>query len=111
MPSGPQLKERFGVAKATTEHAIRILRDEGLVVSRKGSGVYVRGRTERPVGLGPHIERSFEAFKVTIDFAGFSGETLHHAIAEPIDRIRDGLLRPESLSVRNPTPIPTVASS
>ncbi|PPJ07738.1 GntR family transcriptional regulator [Nocardia nova] len=100
LPSGPQLVERYGVAKATVEQAIRILRDEGLVVSRKGSGVFVRERTERPVGLRPHIERSFEAPAVTIDFAGFSGETLHGAIAEPLDRIREGRLRPDSLSIR-----------
>lgn len=100
LPSGPQLVERYGVAKATAEQAIRILREEGLVVSRKGSGVYVRERTERPVGLRPHIERAFEATAVTIDFAGFSGETLHGAIAEPIDRIREGRLRPESLTIR-----------
>ncbi|MFI1463596.1 winged helix-turn-helix domain-containing protein [Nocardia carnea] len=81
LPSGPQLRERFGVAKATAEQAVRILRDEGLVVSRKGSGVYVRERTERPVGLRPHIEQSFGSSTVTIDFAGFSGETLHGANA------------------------------
>lgn len=100
LPSGPQLVERYKVAKATVEQAIRILRDEGLVVSRKGSGVYVRERTERPVGLRPHIERAFESSAVTLDFAGFSGETLHGAIAEPIDRIREGRLRPDTLSVR-----------
>lgn len=100
LPSGPQLVERYGVAKATVEQAIRILREEGLVVSRKGSGVYVRERTERPVGLRPHIERAFESSAVTLDFAGFSGETLHGAIAEPIDRIREGRLRPDTLSIR-----------
>ncbi|MFE3052555.1 GntR family transcriptional regulator [Nocardia sp. NPDC059239] len=100
LPSGPQLAERYGVARMTVQQAIRVLRDEGLVVSRQGSGVYVRERTERPVGLRPHIERAFEEASVTIDFAGFSGETLHGAIAEPIDKIRDGRLRPESLTVR-----------
>lgn len=100
IPSGPQLMERYGIAKATAEAAIRALRDEGLVVTRPGSGTYVRERTERPVGLRPHIEQAFEAAAVTIDFAGFSGETLHGAIAEPLDKIREGRLRPESLSVR-----------
>ncbi|MET7768207.1 GntR family transcriptional regulator [Nocardia sp. NPDC005366] len=100
IPSGPQLVERFGVAKATAESAIRTLREEGLVVSRAGSGTFVRERTERPVGLRPHIEQAFEATSVTVDFAGFSGETLHGAIAEPLDRIREGRLRPETLSVR-----------
>jgi hypothetical protein len=92
--------ERFGVAKATAEAAIRALREEGLVVTRTGSGTYVRERTERPVGLRPHIEQAFESSTVTVDFAGFSGETLHGAIAEPLDRIREGRLRPESLTIR-----------
>ncbi|MBU3064365.1 GntR family transcriptional regulator [Nocardia sp. NEAU-G5] len=100
LPSGPQLADRYGVARMTIQQAIRVLRDEGLIVSRQGSGVFVRERTERPVGLRPHIERAFGESVVTIDFAGFSGETLHGAIAEPIDKIRDGRLRPDSLQVR-----------
>ncbi len=84
----------------TIQQAIRVLRDEGLIVSRQGSGVFVRERTERPVGLRPHLERAFEEPKVSIDFAGFSGETLHGAITEPLDKIRAGRLRPESLTVR-----------
>jgi DNA-binding transcriptional regulator YhcF (GntR family) len=100
LPSGPDLAKRFGVARMTVQQAIRLLRDEGLVVSRQGSGVYVRERTERPVGLRPHLERAFEEPHVSIDFAGFSGETLHGAITEPIDKVRAGRLRPESIRVR-----------
>jgi DNA-binding transcriptional regulator YhcF (GntR family) len=100
LPSGPRLAARYGVAKMTVQQAINALRDEGLVVSRKGSGVYARERTERPVGLRPHLEQAFEASAVTIDFVGFSGETLHGAISEPLDRIREGRLRPESLKLR-----------
>ncbi|TVT62159.1 GntR family transcriptional regulator [Amycolatopsis rhizosphaerae] len=82
------------------QNALRELREEGLIVSRQGSGVFVRERTERPVGLRPYIERAFEDQHVRIDFAGFSGETLHGIIAEPLDKIRIGRLRPESISVR-----------
>lgn len=100
LPSGSQLAERYGVARMTVQQAIRILRDEGLVVSRQGSGVFVRERTQRSVDLRSHLERAFEQPHVSVDFAGFSGETLHGAIAEPLDKIRDGRLRPESLTVR-----------
>lgn len=100
LPSGPDLAEQFGVARMTIQQAMRLLRDEGLVVSRQGSGVYVRERTSRPVGLRPHLERAFEEQHVSVDFAGFSGETLHGAISEPLDKIRVGRLRPESLRVR-----------
>jgi hypothetical protein len=69
-------------------------------VSRQGSGVFVRERTTRAVALRPHVEQAFEQPKVTIDFAGFSGETLHGVMQEPLDKIRVGQLRPESIAVR-----------
>lgn len=100
LPSGPQLASRYGVAKMTVQQAIDTLREEGLVISRRGSGVYARERPGRPVGLRPHLEQAFESPEVTVDFMGFSGETLHGAIAEPLDRIREGLLRPQSLRLR-----------
>ncbi|MQA07701.1 MAG: GntR family transcriptional regulator [Pseudonocardiaceae bacterium] len=106
LPSGPELAQRFNVARMTVQHAIRLLRDEGLVISRQGSGVYVRERTQRPVDLRSHLERAFEEPDVAVDFAGFSGETLNGAITEPLDKIRDGRLRPESLSVRLLVPDP-----
>src|SRR5215469_11906510 len=100
LPSGNELARRYGVARMTVQQAIRLLRDEGLIVSRQGSGVYVRERTARAVALRPHVERAFEQPKVSIDFAGFSGETLHGVIQEPLDKIRVGQLRPESIAIR-----------
>lgn len=108
LPSGPQLAQTYGVSRMTVQQAIRLLRDEGLVVSRQGSGVFVRERTERPVGLRPHVERAFEASTVSVDFAGFSGETLYGALAEPLDKIRTGRLRPESVAVRMLLPNPGI---
>ena len=106
LPSRAELATTYGVAPMTVQNALRELRDEGLIVSRQGSGVFVRERTERPVGLRPHLERAFEAQHVTIDFAGFSGETLHGVIAEPLDKIRIGRLTPESITVRMLVPDP-----
>ncbi|TCP57283.1 regulatory GntR family protein [Tamaricihabitans halophyticus] len=108
LPSRAELAKTYGVASMTVQNALRELRDEGLIVSRQGSGVFVRERTERPVGLRPHIEQAFEAEEVTIDFAGFSGETLHGAISEPLDKIRIGRLRPKSISVRLLVPDPSM---
>src|SRR3954453_19157670 len=51
-------------------------------------------------GLRPFIEQAFTADHVAIDFAGFSGETLHGVIQEPLDRIRAGELKPASVTVR-----------
>lgn len=100
LPSLTELAQRYSVARMTVQQAMRLLREEGLIVSRQGSGVFVRERTERPVGLRPHIERAFEQERVTLDFSGFSGETLHGAMQEPLDKIRVGRLRPTSVRVR-----------
>src|SRR5580704_13468971 len=100
LPSGNELAQRYGVARMTIQQAIRLLRDEGLIVSRQGSGVFVRERTARAIALRPNIERAFEQPKVSIDFAGFSGETLHGVIQEPLDKIRVGQLVPDSIDIR-----------
>jgi DNA-binding transcriptional regulator YhcF (GntR family) len=100
LPSGNELAHRYGVARMTVQQAIRLLRDDGLIVSRQGSGVFVRERTSRAVALRPNIERAFEQPKVSIDFAGFSGETLHGVMQEPLDKIRLGQLVPESIDIR-----------
>ncbi|MEU6412993.1 GntR family transcriptional regulator [Microbispora sp. NPDC046933] len=100
LPSGAELASTYGVARMTVQQAIRLLRDEGLVVSRQGSGVFVRERTERPVELRPHLERAFERGDVSVDFAGFSGETLAGVLQEPLDKVRIGRLTPDSIALR-----------
>ncbi|MET7282357.1 GntR family transcriptional regulator [Kribbella sp. NPDC005582] len=100
LPSQSELANQYGVARMTIQQALRLLRDEGLIVSRAGSGVYVRDRADQAVGLRPSIESAFEHSRVTIDFAGLTGETLLGALEEPVDRIRRGRLTPESISIR-----------
>jgi DNA-binding transcriptional regulator YhcF (GntR family) len=106
LPSLNELSERYGVARMTVQQAMRVLRDEGLIVSRQGSGVFVRERTERPVGLRPHIEQAFTQERVSLDFAGLSGETLQGVVQEPLDKIRAGRLKPASLRIRILLPDP-----
>jgi hypothetical protein len=52
------------------------------------------------VGIRPFIEQAFAREHVSIDFAGFSGETLHGVIQEPLDKIRIGRIRPASITIR-----------
>jgi len=52
------------------------------------------------IGLRPFIEHAFTREHVRIDFAGFSGETLHGVIQEPLDKIRIGRIKPSSLTIR-----------
>lgn len=100
LPSQVELAARYGVARMTIQQALRILKDEGLVTSRQGSGMFVRERTAKPVGLRPHIEQAFEAEDVRIDFSGYTAETLHGMIAEPLDKVRAGRLEPRSIRIR-----------
>lgn len=100
LPSQNELASRYGVARMTASAAIDLLDRERLVVRRQGSGVFVRAQTERPVGLRPLIEVAFGQPKVTIDFAGLSGETLYNALSEVLDKVRAGRLTPESIRVR-----------
>lgn len=111
IPSQKELTGMYGFARATIQRALRELEEQGLVVSRKGSGVYVRNRTERPAGLRPYVEQAFASPNVSIDFAGFSSETLHGALQEPIDKIRVGRLAPSSINIRILVPDMSVAQA
>src|SRR3954453_12530308 len=72
LPSQPELAARYGVARETVKRALETLRSERLIVSRQGSGAFVRAQTQRPVELRPLIQAAFEQPHVTIDFAGFT---------------------------------------
>ena len=100
LPSQPELATRYGVARETVKRALEILRAERLIVTRQGSGAFVRAQTQRAVELRPHIEAAFERPHVSIDFAGFSGETLRDCLAEVLDKVRVGRLAPETITVR-----------
>ncbi len=100
LPSQPDLATRYGVARETVKRALEILRSERLIITRQGSGAFVRAQTQRAVELRPHIEAAFERPHVSIDFAGFSGETLRDALSEVLDKVRVGRLAPETVVIR-----------
>jgi 5'-deoxynucleotidase YfbR-like HD superfamily hydrolase/DNA-binding transcriptional regulator YhcF (GntR family) len=52
LPSNEELAKFFGVTRVTVGSAIRVLREEGFVRSRTGSGVYVRDQASLPVPAG-----------------------------------------------------------
>jgi hypothetical protein len=61
-----------------------------------------------PIAIRPYVERAFTRDHVTIAFFGFSGETLHGVIQEPLDKIRVGQLKPLSLDIRLLLPDPSI---
>ncbi|WP_045740714.1 winged helix-turn-helix domain-containing protein [Actinoplanes rectilineatus] len=100
LPPQLELAERYGVARETVKSALRILRDEQLIVSRQGSGVFVRARTDPAAGLRAHVAAAFAQSHVSIDFSGVSGETLRDVVEEPLAGVRAGRLIPKSITIR-----------
>lgn len=54
LPSRIELAAHFGVSPMTVTNALRVLRDEGSIVSRQGSGVFVH--TDAPPQADVHAE-------------------------------------------------------
>src|ERR671916_1388904 len=74
LPSETDLARRFGASRPVVREALARLRDDGLIVSRQGSGSYVRRRPDQavlqfvPVGSIADIQRCFE-FRVGLEGA------------------------------------------
>lgn len=100
LPTVAALADRFNVSKTTIERAIDTLKAERLVTARQGAGTFVREKSTKPAGLRPHLEAAFEAKDVSVDFYGFSGETLHGATSECLDKVRIGRYSPTSINLR-----------
>jgi GntR family transcriptional regulator, transcriptional repressor for pyruvate dehydrogenase complex len=66
LPSETELARRFGASRPVVREALARLRDDGLIVSRQGSGSYVKRRPDQavlqfvPVGSIADIQRCFE---------------------------------------------------
>ncbi|MER6162683.1 GntR family transcriptional regulator [Streptomyces sp. NPDC001868] len=110
LPTQAELAEEFGVERGTVRQALRALQDDGLLSNvSKGSPPRVAEavhapRDEQPqptmVGLGPRLAEAFSAPHVRVDAACLTAETLMLALGEPVRRIHEGTIRPESIDVR-----------
>ena len=66
LPAEQELSERFEASRPVVREALQRLRDDGLIISRQGSGSYVKRRPEAdvlqlvPVGSLADIQRCFE---------------------------------------------------
>ncbi|WP_026256966.1 GntR family transcriptional regulator [Actinopolymorpha alba] len=100
LPSQLELCRRYGVARETVKSALRILDREQLIVSRQGSGVYVRTRRGAPLDLRDLLRSAFDRPHVTIDHAGYRGETLANTLPDALEEIRSGRVSVTSLRVR-----------
>ncbi|MBM7788446.1 winged helix-turn-helix domain-containing protein [Tenggerimyces flavus] len=100
LPSQHALCERFGVARETVKSALRILDRDGLIVSRQGSGVFVKTRREPSHDLEEFLRSAFDRPHVTIDYAGWRAETLSNVLPRALDVLRSGQASVRSFRLR-----------
>jgi DNA-binding transcriptional regulator YhcF (GntR family) len=88
VPSTRQVVRDFGVAMATATRALTVLRDEGLVVTRPGSGTVVRGpeapsrRAGRPPDRALTTERIVATGIAVADADGLDAVSMRRLAAE-----------------------------
>ncbi len=62
LPTEAELAKRFGVNRHTVRHAMKSLAEDGLVVSRRGAGVFVIGQpTDYPIGRRVRFHQNIRA--------------------------------------------------
>lgn len=113
LPSQGALVDELNVSRDTVQRALRRLADEGLITSTAGSGSFVAEppqdeEDEEGAELEPAIvildrclETALQEDEVTIDFFGFTCETLAILLKPRLARMRlRGSFRPQCLRVR-----------
>ncbi|WP_425831216.1 winged helix-turn-helix domain-containing protein [Streptomyces fractus] len=113
LPTQAALSQEFGVERGTIRNALQLLRADGLLTnSGRGSPPTVSrlehhsppgAQTARSI-LGPRLVAAFEAPHVYVDVVSLTGETLVTALGEPLRKVYEGVLRPESVRVRMVVP-------
>lgn len=113
LPTQAALAREFEVERGTVRNALQLLRGDGLLTNLgKGSPPTVSRPEQHSVPgaqsarsiLGPRLVAAFEASHVYVDVASLTGETLVTALGEPLRKVYEGVLRPESVRVRMVVP-------
>ena len=111
LPSQGELAEQFNVSRDTVQKALKLLQEEGLIDSIRGSGTFVAGTAPDGnagddelelaiLALGPHLDQALQTSAVTIDYFGFTAETLAKELTPKLVRMWLGSTAPESLRIR-----------
>lgn len=82
LPSAPALARDLQVAKMTELRAVQLLQDEGLVVSRIGSGTYVTP----PEAGGDFADADTRAGSITANLYGLSPESMSREVPQILAR-------------------------
>ncbi|MBL8386045.1 MAG: FadR family transcriptional regulator [Burkholderiales bacterium] len=68
LPTESQLSQQFGVSRTVVREAVSRLKSEGLLLSRQGSGLYVRpGAHVKPLRIAPDAGRSEQAVRHIVE--------------------------------------------
>ncbi|WP_308312965.1 winged helix-turn-helix domain-containing protein [Streptomyces sp. ISL-1] len=115
LPTEGELATQYGVSRATVRQALDLLREKELIVTRQGSGTFVKDQpgtpvqsadsdddeawavvSERvpPVMLQPYLEEAFEATRVTLDVYSMTTESLAARVSDQKARIVEGEIPP-----------------
>lgn len=103
LPSQESLATKFDVSRATVQNALRLLRAENLITGKSGVGTFVKALPVLDAGLRPHREHLEDALSsgdATIDFTGYTAETLCGALTGPFDQMRSREAEPYALRIR-----------
>ncbi|GHC59293.1 winged helix-turn-helix domain-containing protein [Streptomyces flavofungini] len=116
LPTQAQIAQEFGVERGTVRQALLSLQRDGLLnhisrgspprVAGEAGASAASGGPSQPqpqpsmVALLPRLVEAFREPHVRIDAVSYTAETLMNAVTEPIRRIHQGQLRPESIDVR-----------
>ena len=101
LPTEAELTRRFRVSRQTVRHALRVLTEEGVVESRRGSGTYATGMTSNAASRQVAVVSSFlddYIFPTILHdaqnvFAGYGYSTLVYATENQVSREREILLK------------------
>lgn len=100
LPSQTELVSRYGVARETIKAALRVLDRDHLIVSRQGSGSFVRSRLSTTPDVAEFLKGAYDRPHVTIDYAGWRGETLSNIFPRTLDGLREDPGRVRTLRIR-----------
>jgi hypothetical protein len=101
LPTQQQLAEVHGVGRDTVREAVQLLRAEGLLEDgRPGRPAAVARGISRAQPLHWHIERAFQADRVTLDVWSLHPQGLSNAMAKQADLLRRSERRPSAIHCR-----------
>ncbi|MFD7434697.1 winged helix-turn-helix domain-containing protein [Streptomyces sp. NPDC059861] len=108
LPTQAELAEEFGVERGAVRQALRALQGDGLLSNvSKGSPPRIAEpepawREPQPtmVSLGPRLTEAFFARHVRVDAVCLTAETMMLGLGEPLRRIHEGRVCPDSIDVR-----------